>query len=180
MRGWVLGAASMAVVIALSGCQRFSPKPTPTPTASASAVAIFRSQDAAAAEAEATYRKYAAASDSVAADGGVALDRISRYVTAAELKDEEAGARYLREHSLRITGTATLVTFQIRSANLVTGEITAYACTDVSKSRVINKSGSDVTPPNRKDRQTSLARFVWQGDRLLLDKTSPWSGSPLC
>jgi hypothetical protein len=101
-------------------------------------------------------------------------------VTKTELKQEELSLAALKQRRLRIVGSAKLIRFELQSVELGSGDIRAYACIDVAKSRVINEAGEDVTPKSRQDRQTSIADFVSRGDKVLLEKTSPWSGDPLC
>jgi hypothetical protein len=175
----MVAVMGMALVCPLlSGCSQASSLSDPPVVTRAASV--FRSTHEAGVAAQAVYVRYATESDAVGEAGGVGVERLKPLVTAAALRDEQAGADYLQEKRLRVIGESTLVKFQVHSANLTIGNVTAYACLDLTKSRVVNAASRDVTPANRKNRQTSIVEFVWRDNRLLLNKTSAWSGNSIC
>jgi hypothetical protein len=173
-----IGCLVTAVAL-LTGCQATEPAQSSAPTRTITP-AIFESRDAAVKAARNTYNAYLAAFAVVAESPSKGVDELSPYVTDAEIKRDRVSVESLAERRLRVVGHSELVKVRLQSARLDSGDVTAYVCVDVSGSRVINHAGKNVTPSTRHDRQTSIARFVWQGSKLLIDGTSPWSGEPIC
>jgi hypothetical protein len=97
-----------------------------------------------------------------------------------ELVAEQESAEALRTRSLRTVGPTRLKKFVLREVDLRTGGVTAYACVDLSKVKVLNAKGKDVTPAERANRQTSVPVFEWRDGRLLLAKDESWSGESIC
>ncbi|MGT2425208.1 hypothetical protein [Amnibacterium kyonggiense] len=180
IRRVVLASAICVVFLtAAVACAKNSDR-APVSTITAPIKEKFSSRAAAVAAAREAYREYLAASSQVGSSGGEELDRLAPFVTDAELEAERHGADYLRTHNLRIVGSSELLAFEPQVADLRAGAITAYACVNVAGARVLDTAGKDVTPTSRKERQTSIARFVWADGGLKLSETAPWSGESIC
>jgi hypothetical protein len=126
------------------------------------------------------YEKYLRAVDALSESGGREVGVLGSYVSERQLKEENQGARYLKDGNLRIVGVTKLLRFKIQTADLQSGSISAYACVDFGGARVVNQKGEDVTPSGRVDKQTSLARFDWVGNGLVVDENAAWSGESIC
>lgn len=173
----VAAIASLGVVI-LAGCGPVPEKHSAS--SSAKPTSVFATKSEALSAARDAYEKYLRVTQQVSEDGGAGVQRLDRIVTPAELQAEVETAAYLKQHALRSVGPTVLVKFKLQEADLATGEVKAYACTDLSAVRVIDKAGADVTPKNRPDRQTSVPNFSWHIDRLLLAGDESWSGESIC
>ena len=173
---------AVATVTLLAGCQGAElPPVSPTPvTTQSTATTRFSSKTEALTEAKRVYERYLVISDEISSDGGEGADRVAPYVTPEEFKQEQRGISYLKDKRVRVVGTTELMKFELESVNLRSGEINAYACVDISHARVRSSTGKDITPKSRQDRQTTVTRFVWQDDRLLLNENGVWSGDSIC
>lgn len=177
----VINVASVAVLslALLTSCQPEAKPISPTPSYDTSSLR-FRSNDDAESAARAVYESYLKASDKVGESGGTDIQLLAPYVTSAELQEEQQGVMALQKKKLHITGSSQVRAFKLQNVDLTSGALSAYVCVDVSKSRVRDSSRKDVTPTSRDDRQTSVAKFIWQGSGLRLNGTSPWFGESLC
>jgi hypothetical protein len=175
----VATAVAISLTLGIVGCAKSEPA---EPSTSAASVEARRFKDSSAAgnEAQRRYVSYLSAVDSVSEAGGVGLERLGTYVTEKQLVEERAGAKYLKDHRLRVVGNTELLRFRLQSADVLTGAVSAYACVDFRKARVLDKAGKDVTPIGRTDRQTSIARFVWQDGGLVVSENKAWSGQSIC
>ncbi|WP_226532899.1 hypothetical protein [Microbacterium paraoxydans] len=135
-------AALAASVALLAGCSP-GPEPTPTPTAA------FASEEEAFAAAEATYRAYNDASN--ARRSGDVTARPDSYLVGAALEADLEASDYLRAEGLQVTGDVKITTFRGLRADIDTqnASLTALVCLDVSRTRVVDAAGTDVTPTAR-------------------------------
>lgn len=173
---------AVATVMLLAGCQSAVVSPaSPTRVATAStAVARFSSNAEALTAAKRAYKHYLAITDAIADDGGEGVDRVNNVVTPDVYERELASFSRLKEKRLRVIGNTGILKFIAQSVDLKSGSVSAYACLDLKASRVLNRSGDDVTPKDRPDQYTAIIRFVWQGDRMLLREDNAWSGDSIC
>lgn len=170
-------AASVAFClgVALVSCTAPAPKPSPTPTA------IFASEEEALAAAEETYAGYLAVSDAVSADGGASPERIQPYVTD-EFWDSEAEAiRPLVEAGYRTSGVSSFDRAELLGA-IDSPTLSVRLCLDVSKVRVWDSAGVDVTPVDRLNRTPLNVELAVSGadDPLLIAKSDVWSSENFC
>jgi hypothetical protein len=126
------------------------------------------------------YEQYLDVTDKISGDGGDGIGRLRPLVSPAEFRVERDGFLRLKQKGIRVAGESVLVKFVLQSADLSTGSVSAYACVDLKKARVLNNAGEDVTPAGRVDRQTSIARFRWSGGKLVLNEDGSWSGESIC
>ncbi|WP_102192682.1 hypothetical protein [Microbacterium aurantiacum] len=162
-----LGVLALAAGLVV-GC---SPAPKPTPTAA------FASEEEAFAAAEETYRAYLQAS-AARADGDEAADP-EAYLSGAALESDIQTQRELTAAGLKIVGASTVHDFLGLVARFDTkiAEVTAEVCVDISASRVIDDSGSDVTPTTRPERGKVEVVFSGDNDQLLISNTAPAESS---
>lgn len=149
----------------------------PAPPATPTAEPVFASDEEALAAAKDAYRKYLAVLDAILAEGGVNGERLLDVASSDVLAQEEPGFRDLQSRHLRGSGsTATTVTLQ--SADLMAGEVVAYACDDISSTDILDADGNSVVGGPR---TTRFAYEVAMGGRpLIVQSRLPWSGSGVC
>ena len=174
-------ALGAVVVLALAGCTpathgTSSPTPKPTP--------VFASDRAALAAAEKAYAAYLKVSDEVAADGGANPRRLAAYVTSSRLKVESKGASLLVTNGVHTSGPTKFSDSRLEQVDRTAREtlVIFSTCWDVSEVHVLDSSGKDVTPPDRKERLTLEVTMTTERGRtpLVLSQDVPWSGPSLC
>ncbi|GAB6856111.1 hypothetical protein [Microbacterium xylanilyticum] len=158
-----VAAALVAAAVGLAGCTPGpAPKPTPTP--------LFTSEADAFKAAEAVYREYTDAG--AKADSGDATARPEDYLAGAALEDELASQRDLKSQGLTIKGAARVESFSGSKFSPETSQVAADVCLDVSQTRIIDKSGGDVTPANRPLLVPLQVEFTRAGSSLLIAKSA--------
>jgi hypothetical protein len=170
-------AATVAATLALSACQSSgeplprSATPVPERTISKGTLAL---------QARIVYERYLKAVEEASEKGVSRYDLLKSLATpkayAAEVKSLEAQ----RVKGIHTSGPSNLIKFQIQSVDVASGHVVAYACVDLSKVKVLQASGTDVTPASRPNRQTSLPSFQTSGGILKLDVNGSWSGESIC
>ena len=162
----VLGTAQLV------GC---APEPAPAP----SPTPAFASEDEAFAAAEEVYRAYndAVNSRSIEIEGA----NPQQYLTGLALEGDIDAQNLLSSSDLRVSGTAFIETFVGESANLEGGHVTmtGVVCLDVSAVSLVDKSGADVTPPDRGETITQRVYFVGAADSVLISNETVVDG-PTC
>ena len=177
----VVGGLVLVGMLALTGCVDGDRLPTlpPTPTSTP----IFASEEEALAAAEAAYAAYNEVSALVTSEGGIAPERLAPFVTEAQLQDELETATLYREQGIHTEGRASLIRTELQqfseSGDVV--DVVIYACLDIEAVRVIDASGTDVTPV---DRAALVAlEIAFEGREpgpLLLASSDLWSDSSFC
>lgn len=144
---------------ALSGCAP-APEPSPTPTA------MFASEEEAFAAAEEVYRAYIDAGNNGADE--------SDFLVGQALEAEIDTLRYLDENGLTLDGTSALTSFVGVEATVTPTDTTieVLLCLDVSKTRVLDSSGSDVTPADRANRVSLDVSFVTVESAVLISEST--------
>jgi hypothetical protein len=185
IRAGAAAVAAASVALLLGGCVGV-PGATPTPTAapSPSPEPTFASDEEALAAAEAAYEEFEAMSLQIASESGAYPERVEALVTpdyAAELHPEFA--KYA-ELGIRAAGDVSLDTFSLveHSQSTEGTEVAIYVCRDVSGVRVLDSTGSDVTPADRDDRTPLVASLLAADSNrtLLVDGVELWSGDDFC
>lgn len=177
----LVGALTIAGMLLFSGCGGGDPIPTLPPTPSATP--IFASEEEALAAAEEAYAAYSEMSDAISSEGGAEPERIAPFVTEDQLEREVETAEYFSSRSLRAVGSPTVTYFQLQqfSESVNGAEIVVYVCLDVSETRVVDATGTDVTPPNRESIVPLEVEFEGEAaDALLVSRSEVWSGSSFC
>jgi hypothetical protein len=180
----VIGIAVAATaVLALAGCVQSPPRVIPT--AEPSVAPVFASDAAALAAAKKAFTGYVAASNAIGNDGGSHPERIATWVTSTRLKTETTAFAKFAQTGDRLTGSATFSSFSLQELDDSNGHVslTAYACDEVADTRLLNASGTDITPSTRQDQIPLEVRFENKSTGshvLLVDGSDPWSGSNFC
>jgi hypothetical protein len=180
----LIATCAVALVAgSLAACTPSAPTPTRTPVATHSQ-AFASDADALKAATEA-YAAYLKMSDTIAQEGGANPERIKPFVTGDSLAAQLRGFSVLYKWKLRANGSTTFDTVSLQhQAERAKGsvDIDIYMCTDVTKVRVVNTDGADVTPPDRVARlpiQVSLTSRS-PGERLRLARSDSWPGTNFC
>lgn len=139
---------ALALGIALAGCASPAARPTPAPS-------FFADADAAYAAAEATYRAYV---DALNARRGNADSEPepNAFLTGQALENEVEAQAQLSDLSLRVIGQSIVVSFVPVTTADASTEVVAEVCLDSTATRVMDSTGSDVTPDDREN-LTSLS-----------------------
>jgi len=181
----LVALGALACVLAVSGCVGAEPsEPSPSPTASAEPV--FASEQEALAAATEVYEGYTKVGDQIAADGGTEVNRLAPFVTDAQLQQEDSSYGALRDRSLVGVGAASFDSVRLQDfrPDLAANDtLNVYLCSDITRLRLFDASGADVTPPDRTDRLPLLVSFLLteQDERpLLIDGSDTWSGDNFC
>ena len=148
-----------AGVAQLLGC---APEPVPTPTPTAA----FASKEEAFAAAEEVYRAYNEALNE--RSSGVESADPQSYLSGLALEGDIDTQNLLSSSNLHTAGAAVLEAFVGESADLDGGlaTMTAIVCIDVSAVSLRDKSGVDVTPPDRGDKIVQRVYFVGTEESL--------------
>jgi hypothetical protein len=179
--GILVGATA---VLALAGCVQ--PAPRVIPTSEPSSAPVFASDAAALAAARKAYTGYVAASDAIGNDGGTNPQRIAKWVTPERLKTETKAFNTFAKSGGHLEGSSVVSHFSIERVDQSrTGKVavTAYACDDVSNSRLIDASGTDITSPSREDvvpLEVSFQNLHSGSSTLVVEGSDPWSGTDFC
>ncbi|GGK89016.1 hypothetical protein GCM10007382_06210 [Salinibacterium xinjiangense] len=183
MRALTTIAAAAIGALLLSGCLPQQPIATPPPEATAAP--IFASDEEALAAATEAYAAYLAMSDLIAADGGANPERLELFVTADQQASASDSFSVYQTKGLRAEGISTFDAISLvqvdQGPNFA--NIDLYLCLDVSKVRVIDETGSVVTPDNRPDRLPLEIGFEADDSvptELKLARSEPWSGVNFC
>ena len=178
-----LAALTLAAALLLSGCVPQVPAVVPPPEQTTEPV--FASDEEALAAATDAYTAYLAMSDLIAQEGGANPERIAPFVTEEALSDQVGQFLPYTQRSLHTVGVTKFdrVTLQ-QSVEATPGviEVATYVCLDVSDVRIIDKSGTDVTPIERANRLPLEVGFEDQSGTgiLLMSRSETWSGSDFC
>lgn len=165
------------IAIALAGCSTQQPTEE-TSTAAAQEQPLFSSDEEALAAAQAAYAKYLEVSDQIARDGGANPERLKPLLSEDQFNIEKASFDNYVSSSIHSSGQMTFDSFHL--SNSSNSSISAYLCIDSSDSRVLDSTGSDVTPQGRIDRWPLLVSFVVQNDRLVISGSDTWTGKNFC
>ncbi|GAA1248935.1 hypothetical protein JOF42_002915 [Microbacterium phyllosphaerae] len=155
----VLGTAQLV------GC---APEPAPAP----SPTPAFASEEEAFAAAEEVYRAYNDAGN--ARIRGEQEPDPQSFLEGVALEGDIEGQGLLREWGFHASGEATIMSFVGREASVddPIAEVTGYVCIDVSKLRVISRTGLDVTPPDRGDVVSQVVQFAGDSEHLMITRES--------
>lgn len=144
---------AIAVAGSIVGC---TPQSAPSPSPSTSATA-FSSDAEAFAAAEATYRAYVDATNARRVDPK-SLPDPNDFLSGQALDDEISTASTLDERGWHITGDTKIAS--IRHIGNEFGLPLLQVCLDASATRVLDRSGSHVTPTGRTTVQSLAVKFA--------------------
>jgi hypothetical protein len=182
---WRAASPVAVVVVAamLAGCV---PQPQhPTPSVKPSVAPVFASDAAALAAAKKAYEGYLAASDAIAQAGGVDTSSLSQWDTAKQLVRDKASFGRLAARKEHISGRSTYSHFTLQDLDqspLGRVQLVAYACMDVSETRLLDGSGNDVTPDRIEivPLQLTFTNATKGSKTFLIDGSDSWSGNDFC
>lgn len=165
----------VALVALLAACGPDPVAPPSAPVPEPSATAPFADDAEALAAAEEAYAAYLAMSDLISAEGGANPERIAPFVTEEQLTRELESIERFAATGNRFVGSAVVSSWELQFFDPPT--LVAYACYDVSATRVIDKNGVDVTPSDRPNRATLEVSFETRGAELVIAGSELWSSS---
>jgi hypothetical protein len=182
-RNTVALALAAVAVLTLAGCVQ-SPAHV-IPTSEPSSKPVFASNAAALAAAKKAYVAYLAVSDTISNDGGKGAQTLQPLVTKQWLPTETQSYATFAKTGERFTGATGFDSFRLQSLSVNHGlaEVTVYVCANVSKTRLLDATGSDITPGSRQDVYPIVVSFesaAAASRRLLFAGSEPWSGKNYC
>jgi len=147
---------------------------------------VFASNEEALAAATTAYAKYIAKAAVILASGGSGSEQIAEFVTPDYLPALLNSFQKLAESGNRNDGLETidrvsLIRYHDGAAQ--EASVSLYLCADITKTRVLDANGVDVTPENRPKRiplQVSLVSGQTDPVILLVAKEDVWSGRDFC
>lgn len=159
-----VAAVLIAVSVALTGCTPgAAPKPTPTP--------LFTSEADAFRAAEQVYRAYVEAGNERRASND-GIDPQS-FLAGQALEDDINAQRMFREKHLKVVGPNKVSSFRPLKYDEARGQVSADLCVDVTESRVVNESGTDVTPSARVGVVAVEVEMTSNGQHLVITGAIP-------
>ncbi|QNE46253.1 hypothetical protein F1C58_04565 [Glaciihabitans sp. INWT7] len=176
--------ATVAVTLMLSGCVPATPsastppKPTATP--------VFASEAEALAAATKAYAAYSAASDMVTSQGGANPERISPFVSVNQLSRELKGFKYYEENAVSSVGNTKFDSVRIETysgAAQKDFELSVLLCSDISAIRLVDSSGTNITPanvPNRSPLEVGFELGAPPKAKLIVSRSDSWTGTDFC
>ncbi len=170
-------------VFALAGCVQSAPQVIPTTTPSSAPV--FASDAAALAAAKKAYVAYLAVSDQIGNEGGANAVRLAPLVTKNWLPTEIESYATFAKTGEHFTGVTSFESFRLQSFEVVRryAEVAVYVCANVSRTRLVDATGADITPASRQAVYPVVASFesaVTASQKLLFAGSEPWSGKSYC
>ena len=160
-----------------------SAKPSPTPTV----VPIFASDEEALAAATEAYANYVATADMIITEGGADPQRIEPYVSGEMAKSEIESFNSLAMDGLHGTGTSTFSNLSVQTMSLDSesgqGIVTAYVCSDVSGTDIVDAAGQSTLSAERESRTPFLLVFdlsTPDSDELVVSSAKVWAGEGVC
>jgi len=175
-----------ALVATLAACTPDEAPPgataagTPTPTATP----VFATEAEALAAVETAYTGYTRASDAVAQSSGSEPERLTKWVTKDWWDVEISDAKAWRQSGERLQGRTRFFDLDIQRVTPTQSGVTvgAYVCVDISHTKLLNRSGADITPADRADVYALELEFssATPATRLVLGRSEPWSNPSRC
>lgn len=178
MRRVISIAAVVVSVAVLSGCTSEGAAPTNSaaPVSSRATKAFKLPPFASVLK---TYKTYTTVGDLVAQAGGRNYERIREYVTDKEYEVEAKEFKQLASARQHQKGFIRVVKLKPQSS-WSHARLTAYACINISATRLLSDSGRDITPRGRPSQQTLLVSFTSSKGRTFIDESQAWSGASVC
>ena len=165
--------------LVLAGCVPSGPHATsPSP----SATSIFASDEEALAAAEKAYAAYLQVSDQILADGGNNPERLRPLVTQTVYSDELAGYKEFVQNGWHGVGQTTFYNFSLQSyaGSDPNSIVSAYVCSDLSGTDVVDASGKSVVAANRPSKSPFEVQFALARRALVVSSTNAWTGGGIC
>ncbi|WP_066593926.1 hypothetical protein [Cryobacterium arcticum] len=180
----VMAACVGSLLLGAAGCTAPS---TPTPTSNPPTVApIFASDEEALAAATEAYTNYVETADLIITEGGIDPERIVQYTSGDLAETEMQSYRSLQQQGLHGTGKSAYSNFAVQAftpdAPDGEGILTAYVCSDVSGTDIVDAEGRSTLAAERHPRTPFLIVFDLnsEGNRLLVSAANVWDGAGVC
>ncbi|MGY4859940.1 hypothetical protein [Cryobacterium sp. AP23] len=172
------------LMVSGAGCAS-APAPTPR-SAAPTAAPVFVSDEEALAAATEAYEQYVLVADQIVREGGVDPSRISRYVSDDLATSEIESFVSLQERNLHGVGESSYSNFslqQVLQNPSGVKVVTAYVCSDLSKTDVVDEAGESVVAPDRQDRKPYEIGFDLSDaslGTLVVSSITVWDGDGIC
>lgn len=173
----------IAATLALAGCAQSSPRVIPT--AEPSFAPVFTSDADALAAAKKAYAGYLAASDAVAHDGGVGVDRLATWDSPSQFKQDQKSFSVMKSEGHHTTGTSTFFDTHFQSSVLTksgSAVVVAYLCVDVSNTTLLDSKEHNVGKQRQMvvPLQVTFASTQSSSATLSIERSVPWTGTDFC
>jgi hypothetical protein len=159
-------ALSGLLVLALAGCTTPAPEPTPTPG--------FPSEEEAFAAAEETYRAYVDAENARRDDPSAPDPQV--HLTGRALATDVESQQRFDELGVHLVGPSQVVSFAGLTTSSDRTRVTANVCVDSTGARLMDESGSDVTPADRDPMLGLVVSFKLVDDAFLITDSEVGDG----
>jgi len=178
-------AGAVLVALALSGCSAAPVAPvtdTPTPTATQAEARIFANDDEALVAAKKAYAAFQDMSNRIAADGGVAPERMEAFAAGDALEAEIESLRGIAKRHLQAVGRLKFDSFRLQETDVRSGAVSAYLCLDVSDTDLVDEAGNSIVGSGRRSRLPLAVSFSYYShvQRLMVTESEIWSGTDFC
>ncbi|MEY2698360.1 MAG: hypothetical protein RL720_316 [Actinomycetota bacterium] len=165
------------VALALTGCSSPAQNTQPAEINTVEKP-LFASDEEALAAAQTAYAHYLEVSDQIARDGGDNPERLKPMLSAEQYRLEITSFETYVSKEIHSSGQMNFDTLHIAQSG--ENDVSVYLCLDSSQSRLIDKSGKDVTPSGRIDRWPLLVSFKSLDGSLIISGSETWSGTNFC
>lgn len=176
MRNRALAVIGTAVLLALSGCT--TPEPaTPTPTAA------FSTEEEAFAAAEETYRAYVDALNQVDLSDPETFEGVYEWTTGEANASDRKSLTGFHADGITVVGDSVVTLLEPDQYEAVTGEVSLFACVDVSSVNLLDAAGRSIVDANRPDTQRTTVSLVGTPSAprgFLVEDISAREGGPAC
>lgn len=175
--------ALVALTFLLVGCVPAEPAVTPVPVSSTKP--LFASDADALKAATDAYAAYTAQGDLISS-GQADPETMRAFVSPSQLKDEQSVFDRYKARGYTTRGSTgidsiTLENYSDRTSDSF--QLSMYVCLVLAQIRLIDSTGSDVTPASVLDKTPLEIEFVrgHKGEKpLLIDRSEAWSGKNYC
>ncbi|GAA2015861.1 hypothetical protein [Microbacterium ulmi] len=157
--------AALALALAAAFATGCAPDPEPVETPP-----TFASEEEAFAAAEETYRAYVDALNSRRSDPGARPSPSSFLIGRALEVDVDTQTKFSQE-GLSIVGATRIVDLTHEHASFAPLNVSLYVCLDSSATRVVNRSGQDVTPASRETITLLAVDLILAGEDLAIENS---------
>jgi len=178
----MLAVATCALL--LTGCAQ--PDPVVTSRATSTVKPLFASDADALAAATKAYAAYLKMSDLIAQEGGANPERLAPLVTPKWLKSQTTSFHEMAKSGNRQMGETTFEVDRLQQLDdqgTKGTQVVIYVCADLSKTKLLDSSGKDVTPPGVQTVvpfEETLQTENGHGAALLISEETVWTGKNFC
>jgi hypothetical protein len=171
-------ALAMLMLGVLSGCVSSPTRTQPASTAAPHFTPIFSTDNQALIAATDAYAVYLSMSDEILDQGGADPGRLQRVATGEALNQLEKQFSTYSKRQWHTSGNTMFDSMKVQARSALS--VTVYVCDDVSNVAIVDASGTSLLRANDATRTPFVARFVQQGQQLLLASKIRWTGDDFC